>query len=54
MNDLETAPRAPKALAARSPMPRIGAPLADGIFAGIARGADADHALVLLRRRRSA
>lgn len=29
-------------------MPRIGAPLADGIFAGIVRGQDADHALVLL------
>jgi hypothetical protein len=30
------------------PMPRIGAPLADGIFAGIARGEEGDHALVLL------
>jgi hypothetical protein len=46
MNDLATAPS--KALAG-VPMPRIGAPLADGIFAGIVRGADADHALVLLQ-----
>ncbi len=30
------------------PMPRIGAPLADGIFAGIVRGENEDHALVLL------
>lgn len=31
-----------------TPMPRIGQALADGIFAGIMRGADGDHALVLL------
>lgn len=30
------------------PMPRIGAVLADGIFAGICRGEEGDHALVLL------
>jgi hypothetical protein len=30
------------------PMPRIGAPLADGIFGGIARGEEGDHAIVLL------
>lgn len=30
------------------PMPRIGAPLGDGVFAGIVRGDDADYALVLL------
>lgn len=29
-------------------MPRIGAPLGDGIFAGIARGEEGDHALILL------
>jgi hypothetical protein len=29
-------------------MPRIGQPLADGIFAGICRGEEGDHALVLL------
>jgi hypothetical protein len=38
----------PAASTAGIPMPRIGQPLADGIFAGIARGADGDHALVLL------
>ncbi len=36
------------AAAAGIPMPRIGAPLAGGIFAGIARGEEHDHALVLL------
>lgn len=47
MNDVATAP-AEATIAAAVPMPRIGAPLADGVFAGIARGTDADHALVLL------
>jgi hypothetical protein len=34
--------------AAGIPMPRIGAPLADGIFVTIARGKESDHALALL------
>ena len=47
MNDVATAP-AKARTAPGVPMPRIGAPLFDGIFAGIVRGEAADHALVLL------
>ena len=52
MDQITTAPAGaldvPTPAAAGIPMPRIGAPLADGIFAGIARGEEGDHALVLL------
>jgi hypothetical protein len=47
MNDVATAP-ARSSTREGIPMPRIGAPLGDGIFAGIARGEEGDHALILL------